>query len=232
MPRNASDGAGNGRQLLSERIRKTLADDIASGIIPQGAPLDEQQVADRFDTSRTPAREAIRQLAVEGLVEMRPRRGAVVATPSIERIAEMFELSAEIEAMCVRLATQRMNAIERANIQYLHDASSTMVEQDDFDGYDSFNLDFHEAIYRATHNGFLAEQALALRSRMLAFRRAQLREPGRPARSRHEHAQIVEAILRGDGEEAAMRMRAHMFSAAMALGRHVTQARKAADESA
>src|SRR3954447_20599757 len=104
------DGPG---MLLSERIRVALADDITSGALVPGFTLDEQQIGDRYGASRTPVREAIRQLAAVGLVEMRPRRGAVVAGFTTERIVEMFEMAAEIEAMCVRLAAHRMTPLER-----------------------------------------------------------------------------------------------------------------------
>lgn len=210
-----------GSMLLSERVRAALADDIAAGVVAQGEALDEQQIAKRFNVSRTPAREALRQLAAEGLVEMRPRRGAVVSTLSIERITDMFEMTAEIEALCVRLATNRMNPLERARLQRLHIDSEQLIAGGSVEDYADFNLRFHEAIYSATHNAFIAEQAMALRSRMSAFRRAQLFEAGRPAHSREEHGQILEAIMQGDSEEAARRMRAHMFNAASALERHV-----------
>ena len=205
--------------LLSERIRIALADEITTGALPSGHALDEQQIGDRFGASRTPVREAIRQLAAVGLVEMRPRRGAIVAGFTPARIVDMFEMAAEIEAMCVRLAAYRMNPLERSRLARLHADSEAMVEAGDFDAYDRLNWDFHQTIYDGTHNAFIAEQAMALRDRMAAFRRTQLREAGRPARSRDEHGDVVEAIMRADGEEAARCMRAHMFNAAIALER-------------
>src|ERR1700745_2354816 len=89
--------------LLSDRIRNALTDDIASGVLAAGSALEEQQLADRFGASRTPVREALRQLVVSGLVEVRGRRGVVVARMTPERIMDMFETMAEIEALCVRL---------------------------------------------------------------------------------------------------------------------------------
>ncbi|MFY0578599.1 GntR family transcriptional regulator [Cystobacter fuscus] len=93
------------RSLLSERIRPALEEEIATGALKPGVALDEQQLATRFGASRTPVREALRQLSVTGLVELRPRRGVVVTPLSPERIMDMFEMTAELEAMCVRLAT-------------------------------------------------------------------------------------------------------------------------------
>ncbi len=209
--------------LLSERIRVALADEITSGILPSGSTLDEQQIGDRFGASRTPVREAIRQLAAVGLVEMRPRRGAIVAGFSTERIVEMFEMAAEVEAMCVRLAAYRMTPIERGRLAQLHEDSEAMVAAGDIDAYDHLNWIFHQTIYNGAHNTFIAEQATALRDRIAAFRRTQLRETGRPVRSRAEHGEVLDAIMRGDGEEAARRMRAHMSNAAIALERYTAR---------
>jgi DNA-binding GntR family transcriptional regulator len=212
---------GDDRELLSDRIRNALTDEIAAGTLAAGASLDEQQLADRFGASRTPVREALRQLAAGGLVEVRARRGVVVARMTPERIMDMFETSAEIEAMCVRLATYRMTPLERSHLIGLHDMSHEIVENGDFDAYDAFNREFHETIYRATHNGFLAEQAIAVRTRLNAFRRMQLRQGDRMRKSRDEHDAIMQAIAEGDGEMASRRMRAHMLNAATALRRFI-----------
>lgn len=213
---NSDQGAAAG-MLLSDRIRLALADDITTGALAPGTQLDEQQLGDRFGASRTPVREALRQLAAEGLVEMRPRRGAVVAVLTTERVFEMFELSAEIEALCVRLAAWRMTPVERSALRRIHEESAYAVMRGDVDEYDRLNWRFHDAIYEGTHNAYIVEQAKALRERMAAFRRAQLRQGGRPERSRHEHGELVEAVMRGDGEQAAKLMRAHMFNASGAL---------------
>src|SRR5262245_46014294 len=138
--------------LLSDRIRNALTDEIASGTLVAGSALEEQQLADRFGASRTPVREALRQLVVSGLVEVRGRRWVVVARMTPERIMDMFETSAEVEAMCVRLATYRMTPLERSHLIELHEGSRAMVEACDVDAYDAFNRHFHECIYRATHN--------------------------------------------------------------------------------
>ncbi|MDP4023819.1 GntR family transcriptional regulator [Methylobacterium sp. NEAU 140] len=212
-----------GRELLSDRIRDALTDAIASGDLAAGTALDEQHLAERYGASRTPVREALRQLATAGLVEIRPRRGVVVARLTPERIADMFEVTAEIEALCARLATHRMTPLERGRLMDLHEASAAAVETGDLDAYDRLNRAFHEALYAGTHNAFMAEQALALRERLAAFRRTQLRHGDRIRRSREEHGEILAAVAEGDGEAAARRMRAHMLRAAAALGRYIAE---------
>src|SRR6202789_243171 len=97
----------------AEELRLQLADEIVRGALAPGAALDETDIARRFGVSRTPVREALRQLAASGLVEARAHRGAVVAQPSLERLGGMFEAMAELEALCAGLAAERMTPAER-----------------------------------------------------------------------------------------------------------------------
>ena len=92
----------------AEELRLQLADEIVRGALAPGAALDETEIARRFSVSRTPVREAMRQLAASGLVDARAHRGAVVARPSLERLTGMFEAMAELEALCAGLAAERM----------------------------------------------------------------------------------------------------------------------------
>ena len=94
----------------AEELRLQLADEIVQGTLAPGAPLDETDIARRFSVSRTPVREALRQLVASGLVEARAHRGAVVAQPSVERLKSMCEAMAELEALCAGLAAERMSA--------------------------------------------------------------------------------------------------------------------------
>jgi DNA-binding GntR family transcriptional regulator len=202
---------------LSETIRIRLADEITSGHLAPGAEIDEQAAAERFGVSRTPVREALRDLAALGLVELEPRRGVRVAAMTADRLGEMFEVMAETEALCARLATYRMTAVERLALQGLHRQSGEAVERGDVDRYDAFNRDFHSTLYQGTHNAFLADHAIALRLRLAPFRRAQFRGKQRLTESYEEHDALVRQVLRGDGEEVARLMRAHMLTASATL---------------
>jgi DNA-binding GntR family transcriptional regulator len=217
------DESSQVRGLLSDHIRRTLAEEIATGRLKPGTYLDEQHLADRFGASRTPVREALRQLSTGGMVEVRPRRGVIVAPLTPERIMDMFETAAEIEAMCVRLATYRISPIERGQLLAMQEHAPDLVQAGDVDGYDTHNRRFHEMIYKATHNQFMAEQALAIHDRLAAFVRAQYRQSSRIARSNAEHGEILQAMARGDGDEAARCMRAHYLNASVALERYLAE---------
>jgi DNA-binding GntR family transcriptional regulator len=194
----------------TEALRQQLADDITSGALEPGTPLDESELARRFGVSRTPVREAIRQLAASGLVDSRAHRGAVVALPTPRQLEDMFHAMAELEGLCAGLSALHMTAAERRALERLHDDLGDLVRDGDPLRYHEGNEAFHGAIYAGTHNGYLAEMTLMTRARVAPFRRAQFRAVNRLALSHAEHARVVQAILRGDRTGATDAMRDHI----------------------
>jgi DNA-binding GntR family transcriptional regulator len=207
----AAPAIAGGRRTLAEELRLQLADDIVRGLLTPGAGLDESELARRFGVSRTPVREAIRQLAASGLVEVRAHRGAVVARPSEERLLGMFEAMAELEALCAGLAAERMNPQERDALEAAHEELRALIHGGGPQRYHEVNEAFHATIYAGAHNSYLAEMTHATRARVQPFRRAQFRNLGRLAKSHLEHDRVVLAILRGDREGAASAMRLHIM---------------------
>src|SRR3954451_2305164 len=104
----------------SAELREKIEEEVALGFFKPGARLDEAELADRFGVSRTPIREALIQLASMGIVEIRPRRGAVVPKLMPHRLVEMFEVMAELEAMCGRLAARRMSEADHCTLVATH----------------------------------------------------------------------------------------------------------------
>jgi DNA-binding GntR family transcriptional regulator len=198
------------RRTLAEELRLQLADEIVRGVLAPGSALDETGLAARFDVSRTPVREAIRLLASNGLVEVRPHRAALVARPSAEHLAEMFEVMAELESLCAGLAAERMAGRERRAMEDAHEQLRRLISDGDPQRYHEVNEAFHAAIYAGAHNSYLADLTLTTRARVRPFRRAQFRNLGRLAKSHVEHDRVVEAILRGDRAAAAAAMRLHI----------------------
>src|SRR3546814_18301632 len=113
---------------LAQDLRDRLEEEILSGQRPPGARLDESKLAQHFGVSRTPVREALRELAAADLVVLRPRQGAVVATVTVTQLLHMFEVMAELESFCARLAARRMPAEERRHRTEVHDACRTPPE--------------------------------------------------------------------------------------------------------
>ncbi len=195
---------------LSEQLREEIAENIVTRGYAPGTRLDEKELAQAFGVSRTPVREALIQLEAAGLVEMRPRRGAIVAEIPPNRLCEMFDVMAELEAMCGRLAARRIGEDELAGLAAAHRACEAASLANDPDAYYRLNETFHLALYQASHNGFLTEQATALSRRLRPYRRLQLRVRNRMKTSYAEHGGIVAAITEGDGEAAAERLRGHV----------------------
>ncbi|MGP9810526.1 GntR family transcriptional regulator [Rhodopseudomonas sp. NSM] len=199
-----------GKTTRAEELRRQLADEIVRGALPPGAPLDETEIANRFSVSRTPVREALRQLVTSGLVESRPHHGAVVAKPSFERLSGMFEAMGELEAMCAGYAAERMTPLERRDLEAIHDELRMLSHQGNPERFHDVNERFHNAIYAGAHNDHIAEITLATRVRVQPFRRAQFRNLGRLAKSQAEHDRVVVAIMRGDRTAATAAMRGHI----------------------
>ncbi|MGE5652610.1 GntR family transcriptional regulator [Noviherbaspirillum sp. UKPF54] len=195
----------------SETLRDSIEEMIAVGKLRPGEHLDETALAAEFGVSRTPIREALIQLASMGLVVTRPRRGSVVAEIPPQRLVEMFEVMAELEAMCGRLAARRMTSNEHGGLLAAHQACNQARTDNDADEYYYRNEAFHEEIYAGSHNAFLAEQAKNLHRRLRPYRRLQLRVRDRLANSFAEHEQIVNAIVEGDGEKAGELLRGHVM---------------------
>lgn len=192
------------------RLRMALEKEILTGELPPATRLDEVRLAARFGVSRTPVREALVELAATGLVEIRPNHGATVTAISLKRLFEMFETMAELEAICARFAARRITTGEVAELRRIHDECRRLAKAGKHDAYYQCNADFHEAIYKATHNGFLAEQVTAIRNRLEPYRRIQLRRAGRLLESFDEHDQVVDALSRHDGADAYKVMYEHV----------------------
>ncbi len=195
---------------ISDQLREKIEEQIATGELSPGSALDEATLVEQYGVSRTPVREALIQLAAEGLIEIRPRRGAVVTSIGPTRLIEMFEVMSELEAMCGRLAARRMTELERAELVQALKACDQAMARQDSDAYFYCNETFHAAIYAGSHNTFLIEQASQLQRRLRPYRRLQLRVRNRLAMSFREHQAIVAAIAAGDAEATALALRDHV----------------------
>jgi len=195
---------------ISDQLREKIEEQIATGELQPGSALDEATLVEQHGVSRTPVREALIQLAAEGLIEIRPRRGAVVTSIGPTRLMEMFEVMAELEAMCGRLAARRMSDAQRKALMAAHEACEDARNKDDSDAYFYCNEQFHSAIYAGSQNLFLIEQTSQLQRRLRPYRRLQLRVRNRMGASFKEHLSVVEAIIAGDADATEKALRSHV----------------------
>jgi DNA-binding GntR family transcriptional regulator len=193
-----------------EQVVRSIADLIVTGEMQPGERLDELSLAGRFEVSRTPVREALRQLCAMGLVGREPNRSAVVTNVTGKYLSSMFEAMAELEGICARLCAERMTIEERRSLEASHRGSIELVHAAREEDYAAHNTEFHSRLYRGAHNDHICELVTQTRARLAPFRRAQFRLPGRLAKSYDEHAGIVTAIMRADREGAGRAAYAHV----------------------
>lgn len=194
-----------------QQVRDQLEDDIVNGLMCPGEQVQIEQLMVRFGVSRTPVREALQQLENSGLVAVLPKRGTFVARVELPALIQMFEVMAELEALCARLAARR------ASVAMLDEIDAALVECEvqsatqDANAYYYANEQFHQLIYQACSNAFLVQQTQLLKNRLKPYRRLQLQMRHRVAQSLQEHRDIVSALRQGDGEAAARMARDHVL---------------------
>lgn len=194
----------------ADKIRESLEHGIIEGLFSEGERLDEVRLAASYGVSRTPFREALQMLAGSGLVTLIPRRGAYVRHPGIVELIEMFEVMTELEALCGRLASRRVSSGELVPLTLAVQACQKACDLEDTPAYYYENEKFHQLIYQASGNSFLAAEAEKLQKRLRPFRRFQLLTPGRMVESMKEHRVILEALGKGDEPGTVEAIRTHV----------------------
>lgn len=194
----------------SDAIADTLEALILDGTIADGERLDESQLAEKFQVSRTPLREALQRLVASGLVEQRPRRGVFVRQPGPIELIEMFEVMAELEATCAKFAARRISDEALTKLHETNALCKKAVDRGEVDVYFRANEKFHAIIHQQSGNRFLEKECLRLHRRLQPYRRMQLRLRGRLSQSMQEHEAILRALEEGQSERAADEIRSHV----------------------
>lgn len=194
----------------AEGLRQALETKILSGELKPGTRLDEQSLAKEYKISRTPVREALRQLGSSGLVEMRSRQTPTVVIITVQKLIQIFEVMAELEGLCARLAARRITLDQRAALLQSQEDLKSALELGNPARFYEVNRKFHEIIYEAASSEFLAEQTLSLRNRVSPYRRYVTVQPGRMNATIAEHQAVIDGIVAGDSDAAAVAMRQHV----------------------
>lgn len=185
---------------LRDVVFDSLREAILDGKLKPGQRLMEVQLADQLGVSRTPVREAIRKLELEGIVVMLPRKGAYVANMSLKDIMEVLEIRSSLEGLAAFLAAERINDEDLANLKRI----AKELEQTELNIEDLLKKDveFHECIFKATNNKRLHQLINSLWEQVYRFRLSYLSDYDALQSIVEEHKMIVEAIEKGDSELA------------------------------
>jgi DNA-binding GntR family transcriptional regulator len=202
---------------IAEQIYDHLVGEIIKGSIRPGQRVEEQAVATQFGVSRTPVRDALRQLAGTGLVEFRPNKGVTVVDMKLDELMEMFEALGELEALCAKMAAQRMTQLERRALENLQNAATTIVHAEDEAAYFDLNNQIHQAIYSGSHNQSVAAVTENFRQRLMPFRSSAGIVTHRMRDSHAEHQKLVDAIIPGDAAKAHEAMRSHVARSSLTV---------------
>ena len=196
-----------GRRALYEEVAERLRTQIFERAIEPGAWIDEQKLALEFDVSRTPLREALKVLATEGLVTMKPRRGAYVAEMSRDDVSQVYRLLALLEADAAADVARQASDEQLGQLQALHDLLERQVRQRD--AFFATNERFHMALLDIAGNRWRTQIVTDLRKVMKLNRHHSLFKQGRLADSLSEHRLLMEALKRRNVAKATTLMRAH-----------------------
>lgn len=209
----APASAPNLREVVYERIKSA----IIKGLIPAGAKLSEIELSHQFDVSRTPVREAIRQLAETGLVVLTARRGAFVFLPTAEGIQNLYEVRGALEAISVK------HLCAAPPREYLIAARREFeAVSNDWDGakFLEMDMEFHSEMSRRSHNSYLVDTLKRINDVASLCRHHAIGVHPK-MRSAAEHISIIDAILDQDAELAQARMGIHIDNTRNALIEYV-----------
>jgi len=210
-------------QEVAERLRQR----IFSHELPPGTWVDEQALAEQYGISRTPLREALKVLASEGLVTLKPRRGCYVTEISDRDLDEVFTIMALLEGECARNSADRASAAELEELQGIHRDLEHAAEAQDIDRFFEANQAFHHRVQSLADNRWLLQVIEDLRKVIKLSRHHSLFSEGRLEQSLAEHRNILDALLARDADAAEARMREHIRSGRAALAR-IAEARNRA----
>jgi DNA-binding GntR family transcriptional regulator len=198
----------SGRDAVSAAVREALA----TGDMVPGQRLVEQELSDTFHATRSAVREALQDLAAEGLVELVPRRGARVRVISVEEAIQITECRAALEGLCARRAAERATDEDREQLTGIGTRMRKAVASGDLDGYSALNRQLHDLVARAADQQVAQSLLDRLNGQMVRYQFRLALRPGRPARSLPQHLAIVDAVASRDPEAAEAAARAHVES--------------------
>lgn len=206
------------RELVCENIRQAIID----GTFSPGERLMEIQLADEMGVSRTPVREAIRKLELEGFVVMIPRRGTYVADISIKDITEIYEIRTCLDTLAAGLAAERITDEELEALNRLLVEIGQHIADNNMEKIVEADTAFHDILYQASRNERLRSIINNLREQLTGIRGRSMSYPGRLIETMEEHRTLVDSIAARDSERAQEAARVHIENAEHTLMKSLT----------
>ena len=205
---------------LGSKIFILLRDRILNESYKCGDKLNELTLAKELKISRTPIREALKQLELEGLVESIPNKGVYVKGFSPRDIDDMFEIRLSLEGLAVSFAIDRMDEVHLAKIKEVFELLEFYTTKGDFYKVNDFNILFHESIYQATQSTYFEQILKDIHYYVSVTSRHSIARPERLESSLVEHRAILEAIIDGDKDEATERIQRHIRKTQMLVRKY------------
>ncbi len=189
-------------QTLREKILETIRDAILKGHLRPGEKVAEPELAERFGISRTPIREAFRQLESEGYLTVIPRKGAVVAALSERDVQEFYAIKSILEGYAAELAAKNLSDKDLAKLEAINEKLKKLAEEGDVKAFYRVHNEFHDTFLKAADNSKLYELIQQLGMKFSRLRMASLSVQGRMSISVAEHDKLLDAFRRHDGKSA------------------------------
>ena len=186
-------------QTLREQIVTSLRETIINGEVMPGQKLTEPELAEKLGISRTPIREAFRQLESEGFLTVMPRRGAVVSRITRKEIDDFYELKSLLEGYAARIAAGKIDEKGIQKLKKINNQLSELAEKNDIEAYFMKNDEFHNVFVSYCGNEKLLELLEHMLQRFMRFRLGALSVPGRLKKSIQQHDEIIGALAKNDG---------------------------------
>ena len=199
------------RQVLHQEVALRLRQRIVEGELPPGAKLNERELSESLRVSRTPLREAIRMLAAEGLVDLLPNRGAVVAQMSVQDVADTFEVIAGLEGQSGELAAQRISAAQLAELTALHQDMRAAFDHQDLPAYYRLNALIHSRINAAAGNRVLTQTWANVNARLQALRFRSNLDAAKWQRAMDQHEHMLVLLAAGDAPGLRSLLHTHLM---------------------
>jgi len=191
-----------GYELLSQKVYRALKTEIIKGSLKPGTKLSEGKIAEQMGVSRTPVREALKELAAEGFVKMNPNQAVVVSNASVEDVQEVLQIRGVLEGLAARLAAKLIRKEEIKELEKYIDQMEYYAKKNDSLSFSEIDAEFHEIILDICGNSRLVQIRKNLSDQAHRYRIRSLSIPGRLKYSLKEHKEILKALKRKDSEQA------------------------------